>query len=84
MYMDVLKYTGTWEYMTSRWGINFVINVTGCNRGKVSTTVQNTPIMLLVLRLETKQAEFSYDGDSLFGMTFPNSRFDVSYFNIIS
>ncbi len=83
MYMDVLKYTGTWEYMTSRWGINFVLNVTGCNRGKVSTTVQDTPIMLSYYDLN-EQAEFSYDGDSLFGMTFPNSRFDVSYFNIIS
>lgn len=83
MYMDVLKYTGTWEYMTSRWGINFVLNVTGCNRGNVSTTVQNTPIMLSYYDLN-EQAEFSYDGDSLFGMTFPNSRFDVSYFNIIS
>lgn len=83
MYMDVLKHTGTWEYMTSRWGINFVLNVTGCNRGKVSTTVQNTPIMLSYYDLN-EQAEFSYDGDSLFGMTFPNSRFDVSYFNILS
>lgn len=83
MYMDVLKYTGTWEYMTSRWGINFVLNVTSCNRGKVSTTVQNTPIMLSYYG-DDEQVEFSYDGDSLFGMTFPNSRFDVSYFNIIS
>ena len=83
MYMDVLKYTGTWEYMPSRWGINFVLNVTGCNRGKVSTTVQNTPIMLSYYG-DDEQVEFSYDGDSLFGMTFPNSRFDVSYFNIIS
>ena len=83
MYMDVLKYTGTWEYMTSRWGINFVLNVTGCNREKVSTTVQNTPIMLSYYG-DDEQVEFSYDGDSLFGMTFPNSRFDVSYFNIIS
>ena len=114
MYMDVLKYTGTWEYMTSRWGINFVLNVTGCNRGNVSTTVQNTPIRETliksnsprsnehthaaefdtlrfnqrILRLsyygDDEQVEFSYDGDSLFGMTFPNSRFDVSYFNILS
>ena len=114
MYMDVLKYTGTWEYMTSRWGINFVLNVTGCNRGNVSTTIQNTPIRETliksnsprsnehthaaefdtlrfnqrILRLsyygDDEQVEFSYDGDSLFGMTFPNSRFDVSYFNILS
>lgn len=85
-YSDVLTYTGTWEYMQSRWGFNFVLTVTDSNYGSASNEVKNTPITLSYFG-ENESAEISYanDGHSgVYGMTTPNSTFEVIYFNYLA
>lgn len=85
-YSDVLTYTGTWEYMQSRWGFNFVLTVTDSNYGSASNEVKNTPITLSYFG-ENESAEVSYanDGHSgVYGMTTPNSTFEVIYFNFLA
>lgn len=85
-YSDVLTYTGTWEYMQSRWGFNFVLTVTGSNYGSASDEVKNTPITLSYFG-ENESSEISYasDGHSgVYGMTTPNSTFEVIYFNYLA
>lgn len=85
-YSDVLTYTGTWEYMQSRWGFNFVLTVTDSNYGSASNEVKNTPITLSYFG-DNESAEISYanDGHSgVYGMTTPNSTFEVIYFNYLA
>lgn len=85
-YSDVLTYTGTWEYMSSRWGFNFVLTVTESNYGSASDEVKNTPITLSYFG-DNESAEISYanDGHSgVYGMTTPNSTFEVIYFNYLA
>lgn len=82
-YSDVLTYTGTWEYMQSRWGFNFVLSVTDSNYGSASDKVKNTPITISYYG-ENEPVEVSYTGEpnySLYGMTPPDSTFEVVYFN---
>lgn len=85
-YSDVLTYTGTWEYMQSRWGFNFVLTVTDSNYGSASDEVKNTPITLSYFG-DNESSEISYasDGHSgVYGMTTPNSTFEVIYFNYLA
>ena len=85
-YSDVLTYTGTWEYMQSRWGFNFVLTVTDSNYGSASDKVKNTPIMISYYG-ENEPVEVSYTGEpnySLYGMTPPDSTFEVIYFNYLA
>ena len=85
-YSDVLTYTGTWEYMSSRWGFNFVLTVTDSNYGSASDEVKNTPIMISYYG-ENEPVEVSYTGEpnySLYGMTPPDSTFEVIYFNYLA
>lgn len=85
-YYDVLTYTGTWEYMQSRWGFNFVLTVTDSNYGSASNEVKNTPITLSYFG-ENESAEISYANDGysgVYGMTTPNSTFEVIYFNYLA
>ena len=85
-YSDVLTYKGTWEYMSSRWGFNFVLTVTDSNYGSASNEVKNTPITLSYFG-DNESAEISYanDGHSgVYGMTTPNSTFEVIYFNYLA
>ena len=82
-YSDVLTYTGTWEYMQSRWGFNFVLTVTDSNYGSASDEVKSTPIMISCYG-DNEPVEVSYTGEpnySLYGMTRPESTFKVIYFN---
>lgn len=85
-YSDVLTYTGTWEYMQSRWGFNFVLTVTDSNYGSASDKVKNTPITISYYG-ENEPVEVSYTGEpnySLYGMTPPDSTFEVIYFNYLA
>ena len=85
-YSDVLTYTGTWEYMQSRWGFNFVLTVTDSNYGSASDKVKNTPITISYYG-ENEPVEVCYTGEpnySLYGMTPPDSTFEVIYFNYLA
>lgn len=81
-YYDEVTYTGGWEYMASRWGYNFVLNVTGCDKGELGYDISHTPISISYFSSD-EQAEVSYEElgpSSTFGMTMQSSKFNVAYF----
>ena len=78
LYYDVLVFTGTWEYMQSKWGFNFVLSPTGSNRGDIGSTYKDT--LITISKDGSDTATVSYSGD-VYGMTRPNSTFAVVYFH---
>ena len=76
LYFDILYFTGTWEYMQTRWGFNFILSPTGSSRGDIGSIYKET--LISISTDGSDKATVSYSGD-VYGVTGSNSTFDVAY-----